>query len=81
MGIARLADEMMSTQNGTSKPQSWSELRNSSEALAAIADHVCNDARYWDDDENDKPTPRTKRVQQEHDTPPADADIQMDLGG
>ncbi len=53
MGIARLTDEMMSTENGTSKPQSWDELRNSSEALAAIADHVCNDARYWDDDEDD----------------------------
>jgi len=58
MGIARLADEMISTQNGTSKPQSWDELRNSSEALAAIADHVCNDARYWDDDEDDTPAGR-----------------------
>ncbi len=52
MGIARLADEMLTTQNGTSRPQSWDELRNSSEALAAIADHVCNDARYWDDEED-----------------------------
>jgi len=59
MGIARLTDEMISTENGTSKPQSWDELRNSSEALAAIADHVCNDARYWDDDEDDAPGSRT----------------------
>jgi len=59
MGIARLADEMMSTTNGANEPQSWSELRNSSEALAAIADHVCNDARYWDDDEDDAPASRT----------------------
>ncbi len=26
-------------------------------------------------------TPPAKRVQQEHDTPPADADMQMDIGG
>ncbi len=61
MGIARLTDEMMSTTNGANEPQSWSELRNSSEALAAIADHVCNDARYWDDDE-DQAAPASRRL-------------------
>ncbi len=62
MGIARLADEMMSTTNGANEAQSWSELRNSSEALAAIADHVCNDARYWDDDEDDTPANRVQKA-------------------
>ena len=60
MGIARLTDEMISTENGTSRPQSWDELRNPSEALAAIADHVCNDARYWDDEE-DQAAPAGRR--------------------
>ncbi len=50
MGVARLTDEMLTTSNGASNPQSWDELRNSSEVLTAIADHVCNDARYWDDE-------------------------------
>ncbi len=50
-GITRLTDEMMSASDGANDAELWSELRNVSEALAAITDHVCNDARYWDDDD------------------------------
>jgi len=31
----------------------FDRLRNAADSLTAVADHVCNDHRYWDDDERD----------------------------
>ena len=31
----------------------FDRLRNAADSLAAVADHVCNDHRYWDADERD----------------------------
>ncbi len=42
----------------------FDRLRNAADSLAAVADHVCNDHRYWDDDERDPNEPATSQVEE-----------------
>jgi len=42
----------------------FDRLRNAADSLAAVADHVCNDHRYWDDDERDQGEPATSRPEE-----------------
>jgi len=44
----------------------FDRLRNAADSLAAVADHVCNDHRYWDDDERDPNEPATSRTGESH---------------
>ncbi len=44
----------------------FDRLRNAADSLAAVADHVCNDHRYWDDDERDPNEPATSQAEEAH---------------
>ncbi len=54
--VYRLHEEMFTTMGGYTNPESWNQLRSAAQALAGVTDHVVNDDRYSDDQQEETAT-------------------------